>query len=693
VNKERKNRFSFAEDDEFRPEEDVQLEFKKTEKNRLGKIEIEPQSKVAVPAHTHSHHGRKSIAIVVASLIIALAVVYIIVDYLYKKPQIFTPSEKSSLFSLTEKKDIPSTATTNAKIERGKENYSKGNITAALSLFNEVVESDASNSDKAIALTYIGIINDDKSNYSKAIEYYLRALKYDEKSAITYRNLAIAYRHANDLDSAAKTIKKVLEFDQENVQNMILYGNILFEQQKYPESIKVYEDVLKIKNDPAALHNMALALLKTGRESQALEFLLKAGIADKEGKVGQLSYSKLGALYIDRKDFQSAEKYLKLADSINPEDPVTKYNLGVAYLKMKQLEKAVAEFEKAGELGKNDEALLLNLGETYFTLNDYDRSIDIYNRLLVANKRNITILSKLAEIYFEKGDPEKAMELYRQITMLEPASENARVAYMNIGNILDDMGRSEEAIEAYNKALTIGGNDDSTLYNMGIAYKKAGKPELAIKAWYKSYELNKNPKPLMAIAGVYEEKNLIDSAIEEYQKIVRQWDNNQEAHFNLAVLYYKKNLLDYAKEEFKKVIELNKNSEFSAKSYTNLGIIISKTAGKNEALYDEAQLYIQKSLVQKPNDPEALISLGSIYYKKGMLDKAVDTFNQAISSTRDNKLLAEAYNYIGKCYHKKGQYKNALTAFTRGLEQDPTMEEIRINRKVSTQAYEETLKK
>jgi tetratricopeptide (TPR) repeat protein len=689
VNHERKNRFVFAEDDDFQPDEDIELEFKKSNKNRLSKIEIQTN---AAP-HSQRFQHRKSIAILIASLIIALAVVFVIIDFFYKKPQIFKPAEKSNLLSLTEKKDIPSTTTANVKIEKGKENYSKGNLTAALSLFNEVVESDASNSDKAIALTYIGIINDDKSNYSKAIEYYLRALKYDEKNAITYRNLAIAYRHANDLDSAVKTIKKGLEFDQDNVQNMILYGNILFEQEKYSEAIKVYDDALRIKNEPTALHNMALALLKTGKESQALEFLIKAGTADKDGKVAHLSYSKLGALYIERKDFESAEKYLKIAESINSEDPIVKFNLGVVYLKMKQLEKAVAEFEKAGELGKNDEAILLNLGETYFTLNDYDKSIDIYNRLLTTNKRNITILSKLAEVHFEKGDPEKAMDLYQRITMIEPASENARVAYVNIGNILDDMGRSEEAIEAYNKALTISGDDESTLYNIGIAYKKSGKPELAIKVWYKSYEFKKSPKPLMAIAGVYEEKNLIDSAIEEYQKITRQWDNFQEAHFNLAVLYYKKNLLDYAKEEFKKVIELNKNSEFAAKSYTNLGIILSKNAGKNEALYDEAQLYIQKSLLQKPNDPEALISLGTIFYKKGMFEKAVDTFNQAISSTRDNKLLAEAYNNIGKCYHKKGQYKNALTAFTRGLEQDPTMEEIRINRKVSTQAYEETLRR
>ena len=682
MSQKRKNRFHFADDDNARAEENIQAEVKKTKKLKISGIEILPRSL----------SGRKSIAIAIAGLVIALTIVFLIVNYHNTKPKTFTSPEISKILSFTEKKDIPAASTTNVKIQKGKENYSKGNFTNALSLFNEVVESDATDSDKAVALTYMGMIHDERSNYDKAVEYYQRALKYDAKNAITYRNLAIAYRHAGDMDSAAKTINQGLEYDENNVQNVILYGNILFDQGKYPDAIKSYKKALDIKDDPAALHNMALALLKTGKETQAMEFLLKAGTADKEGKVAHLSYSKLGALYIDRKDYEAAEKYLNMADSLNPEDPIVKYNLGVAYLKMQQLEKAVTQFEKAGELGKNDEALLMNLGETYFSINDYDKSVDIYNRILSTNKRNVLILSKLAEVYYEKGDPLNAMELYKKITILEPVSENARVAYVNIGNILDDMGRPEEAIEAYNNALAISGDDESTLYNMGIAYKKSGKPELAIKTWYKAFELNsRSPKPLMAIAQTYEEKNLIDSAIEEYQKITKKWGDYQEAHFNLAVLYYKKNLLNYAKEEFKKVIELNKNSEFASKAYSNIGIILSKTAGNNEEQYDEAQLYVQKSLLHNPNDAEALISLATIYYKKGMLEKAIDTYNQAIASTRDSKLLAEAYNGVGKCYHKKGLYKNALTAFSRGIEQDPTMEEIRLNRKVSMQSYEDSL--
>ena len=678
INK-RKNRFTFVSDN-IQPDDDS-LQDDNAKKNRIRRIE--------------SLRGKPlSLVIIFSATIIAIAVVLVIINHFYKKPQIFSPSEKNEILTFSEKKDIPSAKTGNIKLEKGKDSYAKGYLNNAISYLNEVVESDAPNLEKAIALTYIGIIHDDKNNYKKAIEFYQRALKYDDKSTIAYRNLAISYRHLKDYEAATKTIKKALEIEPNNIQNRILFGNILYEQGNYNKAISEYEEVLKIKPEAAAYHNLALALFKTGKESQSIEYLIKAGAADNTGSVAHLAYSKLGVLYIERKDYAAAEKYLRMAESINSQDPVVRYNLGIAYLKMKQPEKAVVEFQKALELGKNDENLLENLGETYFSLNDYDKSIEVYNRLLNTNTRNIRILSKLAEIYHEKGDPDKAFELYKKITIIEPGSENARVAYVNMGNILDDLGRPDEAIETYNKALVINSDDDSALYNIGIAYKNSGKPELAVQSWLKAAELNTgSPKPLMAIAGVYEEKKYYDLAIEQYQKIVRRWDNMQEAHFNLATLYYKKNLFDYAKEEYKKVILINSNNDFATRAYTNLGIITSKSAGTNEALFDEAQTYIQKALLQKPNDAEALISLGSVYFKKGMLDKAIDTYNLAISSSRDNKLIAEAYNNIGKCYHKKGLYKNALNAFTRGLEEDPSMEEIRINRKVSMQAYEETLKR
>jgi tetratricopeptide (TPR) repeat protein len=54
-------------------------------------------------------------------------------------------------------------------------------------------------------------------------------------------------------------------------------------------------------------------------------------------------------------------------------------------------------------------------------------------------------------------------------------------------------------------------------------------------------------------------------------------------------------------------------------------------------------------------------------------------------------MTAEAYNNMGKSYYQLKEYKKSVQAFTRGIEEDSSNEEIRINRKTAVQAYEQQL--
>jgi tetratricopeptide (TPR) repeat protein len=124
----------------------------------------------------------------------------------------------------------------------------------------------------------------------------------------------------------------------------------------------------------------------------------------------------------------------------------------------------------------------------------------------------------------------------------------------------------------------------------------------------------------------------------------------------------------------------------------NKAILVSKT-GKGDETMEKSMSLIQKALLMKPDDAEALFALGIIYMKKEMYDKATDTFYQVVKGTSDSRLVGDAYNNIGKCYFKKRQYKKALQAFTRGVDEDPTSEELRLNRKSASQAYEAELER
>ncbi len=640
---------------------------------------------------TLKSHQKKTIIIGTAIISAVIITVFVLVTFVFKKPQIGSDMGKDSIPFETDNKSYDAQSD-NKHIIRGKESYLKGYMTDAVAEFNEALESDASNKDKAIALIYLAIISDSKSKYDEAITFLNRAQNYDKKNPDIYKNLAIVYRHKKDYGNAIKYTKETLSLNNRDPGTITLLGNIYFETGKYKDAIEQYNEALKSNPENGAIiYNLGSAHFRDGDEFSAIEYYKKAGSVDRIGDVAHKAYSKLGVIFTERRSFDEAEKYLKMAISIRPNDALNRYNLGIAYLRQKKEKPALEEFIKSEELGANDAAMLENVAEAFFSVKDFDRSLNVYEKLYAVNSRNVKILSRMGEIYYEKGELDKAYQVFKRITTIEPATENARVAYINMGNILDDMQRFDESIEAYKASLAISPKDDSALYNLGIAYKHAGKPELAVEAWKNASSLNRDdPKPLLAMADFYYEKNFYDLAERTYQDLISKWPRVQEAHFKMATIYYKRDQYEYALKAYKRVIELDEKNDMARRAYINIAVLSSKTKHDEESANESIRM-IQKALLIKPDDPEALFSLGLLYFHKEMYDKAVDTFYQALKGARESALIAQSYNNIGKSYYKKKNYKKALQAFTRAVDEDSSNEEIRLNRKTAMQAYEQEM--
>ena len=640
--------------------------------------------------------GNKKTIIILASIAAAaLIAVIIIITLFYDKPKSFMTSGTSSTENDRPVESVEKTLpreSANIHIQRGRESFNKRYFNDAVAEFNEVLESDAHDEDKAIALTYLGMISDERGNYTQAIEYYNRALRYNDKGPEIYKNLALAHRRNKEFSLAVENAVKAISLSGRDVSMRLLLGNIYFEMKRYDDAVKQYGEALKYDpNNASLLFNLGAALLKQGDQLSGMEYFKKAAASDRIGEVAFRSYSRLGVMYIEEQNYDTAEQYLRKAAAIRPRDPVVHYNLGIACLRQNKTKEALAELDKARGLGEHDKAVQENIAEAYFSMKEYDKSLETYQTILADDARNVRILARTGELYYEKGELDRAMEAYRRITKIEPASENARIAYLNMGNILDDTEQYDEAIEAYRKALVINSKDDAVYYNLGIACKHAERPELAIDSWRKASELNENnPRALLALADYYYESKLYDLAEKEYQQILQRWPGQQDAHFKMATIYYKRGENEFALKAYKRVIDINAKNDLARKALINTGILISQTRNDARALA-ESKTSVQKALLMKPGDPEALLSMGTLHFKEEMYDKAIETFYQVIKSTRDASLIAESYNNIGKSYYQKREYKKSLQAFTRAVEEDPSNEEIRINRKTASQAYEEEL--
>ncbi len=115
----------------------------------------------------------------------------------------------------------------------------------------------------------------------------------------------------------------------------------------------------------------------------------------------------------------------------------------------------------------------------------------------------LQILQSKAIYYHSIGKTQIAEKLYRVI--LEQNPDHALVLN-NLGGILRDEGNLDEALPAFQKAISCNPNLVEAYHNLGKTYKQLGKLSLSIQNFKKALEINPDYKQAyLAICDVYQE--------------------------------------------------------------------------------------------------------------------------------------------------------------------------------------------
>ena len=72
----------------------------------------------------------------------------------------------------------------------------------------------------------------------------------------------------------------------------------------------------------------------------------------------------------------------------------------------------------------------------------------------------------------EQGKLEEAIEAYNKVLSIKPDTD----AYYNMGNALKEQGKLEEAVEAYKKAISIKPDYAAAYNNMGNTAQRSRQP-------------------------------------------------------------------------------------------------------------------------------------------------------------------------------------------------------------------------
>ncbi len=267
-------------------------------------------------------------------------------------------------------------------------------------------------------------------DYDSAIQAFFRAVSLDNKNYIAYNNLGMTYLMKNNVDSAEKYFKKAA-------------------------SVSKYY--------PQPYINLALIYKQKGDLDKHHTYLKKALGVNPDNF---WTYYLLGDYYTSIENYPASIGYYTDSININPNFAPSYLALGVSYFKTDKYNQSIAALNKYLELNAKSDFAYSILAKNYYLLGDYNKA-KLYITKAFAINPTLTYRLELAKIQFNNSEYKSALLNFQ---ILEPEYQYAEIYnYIGLCNLM--LGKYEQAILYFNKAIVIDSRRAIYYYNLAQCYK------------------------------------------------------------------------------------------------------------------------------------------------------------------------------------------------------------------------------
>ena len=280
--------------------------------------------------------------------------------------------------------------------------------------------------------------------------------------------------------------------------------------------------------------------------------------------------------------------------------------------------------------------------------------------------------------WFRSAPKEKVEQPQKEQVDEETARKNKAENFVNDAIALYQEGKYTEAIETWQKALSLV-PDDAEIYNfMGVAQHKRGKIMSAAEEFKKAISLKEDYYQAYNNLGYMQFLlNDYESALENFIHAIQINPDYEPAIRNKKLTEkviqgkLSKQVFDMAEkaskdidyeDQIKKYKDVLKIDSTYAKAHNNIAV-----AYFYEDKLDSAYYHLEKAIKFEKNYPEAINNLGYLYKNDGQYDIAIKLFLKAL--TLKPRYIG-ALNNLGETYMLNEEFRNARRVFDTVLELD-----------------------
>lgn len=379
-----------------------------------------------------------------------------------------------------------------------------------------------------------------------------------------------------------------------------------------------------------------------------------------------VSYSNLGSEYLSKKEYGKAIEYFQKTIKLLPAYPGAHFGLGVAYAEEGETDKAIEQYVLAVNYDPGHIAAYKNLRDLLFKQGKYAEAINFFTKVAHKKPDSCDVANILVEAMIKGAKTEDAIRFLTDFMKKNPKQK--AFAYNNMGVVLKETGKTDEAIRYFSTALKLNSEYIPAHKNLMAVYESKGETQKVITELLQIIKLNpKDANSHYNLAVIYFKQGDKVSACRQFDEALKYDPKNKEYHYAYGVCLYNMERLDEAIAQFQEAVRLDKKFEKADKALAaakskrdNLGQAISQSEAdlkrdpanisvmqkiavlyKMKGDFDKALAYLQKMSQIQAGNPEVLYNIACVYAVQGKTGESLSYLQKALDKGFNNKSLMQ----------------------------------------------------
>ncbi|MBF0522411.1 MAG: tetratricopeptide repeat protein [Candidatus Omnitrophica bacterium] len=138
------------------------------------------------------------------------------------------------------------------------------------------------------------------------------------------------------------------------------------------------------------------------------------------------SYELLGKIYAQKKQYQQAFEYFRIASAMVPSDKEGRFNLALAYLDLGQYPYAIDQYKKLTRFWSDDMKGFFFLAKAYIKNKQYDKALEVLKQIYPKKTRSYKDILALVDLMCRQGAYSRGKELYSYILSVESKNKQSK---------------------------------------------------------------------------------------------------------------------------------------------------------------------------------------------------------------------------------------------------------------------------